>query len=48
MLMKVAEFYMIVSMSLFPVLTILTIKLSKDIKEQDRIIARGRHIKTKR
>lgn len=48
MLLKLMEFYMVMSMSLFPVLVLLVLQLMKDVREQDDIIAKGRHIKTKR
>lgn len=48
MILKLMEFYMVISMSLFPVLVMLVLHLVKDLQDQDDIIAKGRHIKTKR
>ena len=45
MILKLMEFYMVISMSLFPVLIMLVIQLLKDLKEQDEHIAQGRGTK---
>lgn len=48
MILKLMEFYMVVSMSLFPVLVMLVLHLVKDIQDKDELIAKGRHLKIKR
>ncbi len=45
MILKLMEFYMVISMSLFPVLIMLVIQLLKDLREQDEHIAHGRGTK---